>query len=125
MPFPDRGLHSLTHVRYTPHAAWLDGDVAPTVLRPRSRWLHMQRDAARYMPALGDVVWRDSLFEIKTVLLKNESDDGRPIFLHRHAGARSLYSVLGGKMDNVYDLFGALQSIEPQRLGGASFPVAA
>src|SRR5262249_1124228 len=25
MPFPPRGLHSLSHVRYTPHAAWQEG----------------------------------------------------------------------------------------------------
>lgn len=25
MPFPARGLHTLSHVRYTPHAHWYDG----------------------------------------------------------------------------------------------------
>ena len=119
MPFPARGLHSLTHVRYTPQATWLDGEGPKTTLRPYSRWLHMKRDAMRYMPAARDLVWEGSLYEIKTVLLKNEVDDGRPIFLHPHAERPGLYSVLGGKLDNIYDLFEVLASIETHRLGHA------
>jgi glycine/D-amino acid oxidase-like deaminating enzyme len=30
MPFPPRGLHSLSHVRYTPHAAWRAGNYRPS-----------------------------------------------------------------------------------------------
>ena len=119
MPFPARGLHSLTHVRYTPQTTWLDGNGPTTVLPVRSRWLHMKRDAARYMPAVRDVVWERSLHEIKTVLLKNEIDDGRPIFLHPHAERPGFYSVLGGKLDNIYDLFEILASIEAYHLGRA------
>jgi glycine/D-amino acid oxidase-like deaminating enzyme len=119
MPFPSRRLHSLTHVRYTPQATWLDGDGPATLLRARSRWLHMKRDAARYVPALEDVVWEGSLYEIKTVLLKNEIDDGRPIFLHPHVERPGFYSVLGGKLDNIYDLFEVLAGVEHSRLGAA------
>lgn len=120
MPFPARpGLHSLTHVRHTPHRAWLGGPGAEETATPRSRWLHMVRDAARIMPAVADVAFAQSLFEIKTVLLKNEVDDGRPILVHRHASVPGLYSVLGGKLDNVYDLFDALAVLEPKRFGSA------
>ena len=38
MPFPPRKLHTLSHVRYTPHCSWLDGGRAITVmLTPPSR----------------------------------------------------------------------------------------
>jgi hypothetical protein len=49
-----------------------------------------------------------SLFEVKTVLVRNEIDDGRPILLRREAGSPRLLSVLGSKIDNIYDAFEAL-----------------
>src|SRR6185295_3702541 len=54
MPYPSRGLHTLSHVRYTPHCSWQGTDVdADAVLaEPReSRFSHMVRDAARFVPA--------------------------------------------------------------------------
>jgi glycine/D-amino acid oxidase-like deaminating enzyme len=116
MPFPARNAYSLTHVRYTPHFAWTSGEEAPPLhYPPKSRWLHMLRDAARYMPGLVDTRWRESLYEVKTVLLRNEGDDGRPILLDRDPGHPGLVTVLGSKLDNIYDLFDAL------REGGGTF----
>jgi len=63
----------------------------------------MIRDAARYFPAIFDACYIDSLFEIKTVLVKNESDDGRPILFEKHHQLPGCYSILGGKIDNIYD----------------------
>ncbi|WP_127090650.1 NAD(P)/FAD-dependent oxidoreductase [Aquabacter cavernae] len=114
MPYPSVNLYSLTHVRYTPHYSWLDGNVTATPYElaerlPRaSRWRHMMMDARRYMPCLGGLEWQSSLFDVKTLLLKNERNDGRPILFHRHPDAPNVISVLGGKIDNVYDLFEAL-----------------
>lgn len=113
MPFPARGCHSLTHVRYTPHEAWTWRTSPHEPQQPRSRWLHMQRDAARYLPCLKGLRYRESLFETKTVLLRNESDDGRPILLHRDPHAPGFMTVLGGKVDNIYDLFEALAGLGP------------
>src|SRR5215471_14806144 len=70
LPFPDRGLHTLSHVRYTPHFTWTaaeaDGSDPYAVLaaydRP-SRAGPMLRDAARYLPALAARAPVDSLFE--------------------------------------------------------------
>ena len=45
---------------------------------------------------------------MKTVLTHNERDDGRPILLHRHHAGPDFYSVMGGKIDNIYDLFDVL-----------------
>ena len=115
MPFPAEDCYSLTHVRYTPQTAWQYGDgpmpSEVTLVTPRSRWLHMVRDSAQYMPALADIRRKGSLFVTKAVLKKNEIDDGRPIFVHAHRALPGFYSVLGGKIDNIYDLFSVLPDI--------------
>ena len=108
MPFPARRLHSLSHVRYTPHLHWIedgvDADQRLADYHRESRADRMIRDAARYVPAVGRVRPRHSLFEVKTVLARNEGDDGRPILLRRHPPYGRVFSVLGGKIDNIYDI---------------------
>ncbi len=117
IPYPSRGLHTLSHVRYTPHRNWLDrpGRDPYAQLRdapPASRADRMLRDARRFLPCLAQARHVDSLFEVKTVLQKNEEDDGRPILLQEHAELPGLCSVLGGKIDNVYDI---LEMLRPRR----------
>ena len=126
MPFPAEGLHSLSHVRYTPHFAWTestDGPGAPDgadsgwhdpyhVLRDyekRTRFDHMRRDGARYLPALADCRHVESLWEVKSVLPRSETDDSRPILLRVCDEAPPLTNVLGAKIDNVYDVLEALR----------------
>jgi len=112
MPFPPRGLATLSHVRYTPHAAWHEGPGLPLrdayaefARAPRvSRFPHMIRDAARYLPALAGARHVDSLWEVKTVLPQSEVDDSRPVLYRADCGLPNLTSVLGGKIDNVYDI---------------------
>lgn len=109
MPFPARGLHTLSHVRYTPHFHWhdkpgLDPYRKLNEYECESRVDRMLRDAARYLPNIAEARHVDSLFEIKTVLTKNEGDDGRPILFEQHIGLRGCYSVLGAKIDNIYDI---------------------
>jgi glycine/D-amino acid oxidase-like deaminating enzyme len=114
MPYPAEDLYSLTHVRYTPHSCWTESskDLSSSEIndgRPMpSRWRHMLQDAKRYLPCLQDASYQRSLFEVKTVLVKHEGNDGRPILLHRHSDGPRIYSVLGAKIDNIYDLFDAL-----------------
>lgn len=114
MPFPAESLHSLSHVRYTPHARWTEPDAAApdgeAVLRqlPPSHAPHMQRDAARYLPAMTAARYRRSLWEIKTILPRADMDDSRPILVRRVDGAPGLLAVLGAKIDNVYDVEEAL-----------------
>lgn len=111
MPFPPRGLHTLSHVRYTPHQYWhdvpgetpRDGHVHLASQALGSHFIQMQKDAQRYLPALARARRVDSLWEVKTVLPASEVDDSRPILFHRHPQLPSLVSVLGGKIDNVYD----------------------
>jgi glycine/D-amino acid oxidase-like deaminating enzyme len=124
MPFPSRGLHSFSHVRYTPHTSWKDGDgevldahqlLAET--RWHSRFPLMLRDATRYLPALADCRHVDSLFEVKTVLPASERDDGRPILMEHDVGLPGLTCVLAAKIDNVFDMLDAVSppAREPHR----------
>lgn len=115
MPFPARGLHTLSHVRYTPHLHWNDKQGIDPYERLRNyeqetRVDRMVRDVGRYIPAMLDAKYVDSLFEVKTVLVKNEGDDGRPIFFQKHTELPGCYSVLGGKIDNIYDVLETLDA---------------
>lgn len=109
MPFPARGLHTLSHVRYTPHMHWNDQrGIDPyqklNDYERTTRVDRMIRDVERYLPAVHDAKYVESLFEVKTILVKNESDDGRPILFEKHEDLPGCYSVLGGKIDNIYDV---------------------
>jgi glycine/D-amino acid oxidase-like deaminating enzyme len=115
MPFPARGLHTLSHVRYTPHMSWNDQrGVDPyqklNDYERATRVDRMVRDVARYLPAVLDAKYVDSLFEVKTVLVKNEGDDGRPILFEKRPELPGCYSLLGGKIDNIYDVLEKLDA---------------
>ncbi|PKG93987.1 D amino acid oxidase (DAO) family protein [Pseudomonas sp. Choline-3u-10] len=118
MPFPARGLHTLSHVRYTPHLHWNDQQGIDPYEKLRNyerdtRMDRMLRDVGRYIPEVLKSKHIDSLFEIKTVLMKNEGDDGRPILFEKHAELPGCYSVLGSKIDNIYDV---LETLEAENL---------
>ncbi|HWB05891.1 MAG TPA: FAD-dependent oxidoreductase [Verrucomicrobiales bacterium] len=110
MPFPPRGLHTLSHVRYTPHTWWLDeGENSPDPyavmagFQRKSAYAYMVRDATRFLPALHHLQYVDSLWEVKTVLPRNDDDDGRPILFQKAAGQPDFISIMGGKIDNIFD----------------------
>lgn len=115
MPFPARGLHTLSHVRFTPHLQWQDDkSINPYDKLAQhdrsSRVERMVRDVGRYIPAILDSRHLDSLYEVKTVLAKNDTNDGRPILFEKHATLPGCYSVLGGKIDNIYDVLEKLDN---------------
>ena len=117
MPFPARNLHTLSHVRYTPHVHWFDQQGIDPYQRMHdydraSRVDRMVRDVTRYMPAIEGAKYIESLFEIKTVLVKNEGDDGRPILFEKHPELPGCFSVLGGKIDNIYDILEMIDANE-------------
>lgn len=117
MPFPARGLHTLSHVRYTPHLHWNDEQGTDPYQKlndyeRRTRVDRMVRDVGRYLPAVLEANYVESLFEVKTVLVKNEGDDGRPILFEKHADLPGCYSILGGKIDNIYDVLEKLDAEE-------------
>jgi glycine/D-amino acid oxidase-like deaminating enzyme len=122
MPYPSRALFTLSHVRYTPHCSWQDTAGAPIthvddLSRARtSRYLHMVRDAERYLPAMRSARYVDSLWEVKTLMPRSEQDDSRPILLRRSDEHPACLTVLGAKIDSVYDVeeaLGALLAREP------------
>jgi glycine/D-amino acid oxidase-like deaminating enzyme len=119
MPFPSRNLHSLSHVRYTPHCYWQDipnninsSDHIFQQYSKKTNYPYMIRDATRYLSLLQDCQYVDSIWEVKTVLPQSEVDDSRPILFQRNPSLPNLVSILGGKIDNVYDIPGELKFLE-------------
>jgi glycine/D-amino acid oxidase-like deaminating enzyme len=115
IPFPSLNAHSMTHVRYTPHISWRDREGYRDGYAVLDGYSHqsnvelMIKDACRYVPSIRDAIHVESLFEVKTVLLANEDNDGRPILLRKdYGGLKGLVVVMGGKVDNVYDVVDAL-----------------
>lgn len=119
MPYPSASKYSLTHVRYTVHQSWTDASagISPYEMlarvRPVSKAPYMIKDAARYLPCLSEAKAENSLFDVKTVLIKNEADDGRPILYQRRPNTSRIASILGGKIDNIYDLFELVRREDP------------
>jgi hypothetical protein len=53
----------------------------------------------------------DSIWEVKTVMPRSEQDDSRPILLRRSAQHPACVTVLGAKIDSVYDVEDALRKL--------------
>ena len=119
MPFPSRSLHTLSHVRYTPHEAWQDDGSTPLDHRNtheyfsktqlRTNYKKMHADVVRYIPALRDIELVDVIREVKTVLMKSEDNDSRPILFRPDFGIKNYTCIMGGKIDNIYDVFEELK----------------
>lgn len=119
MPFPDRGLTTLSHVRYTPHSEWKDEGIfqrdghfyLKNEVKRISHFEQMKSDVIRYMPIFEKVKYEDSLWEIKTILPKSEGDDSRPILFKDNFGIKGYIVIMGGKIDNIYDVYKELDII--------------
>ena len=76
----------------------------------------MRRDAMRYLPLCARPSYVESLWEVKTILPQSDANDSRPILFKRDPAAPNVVSLLGGKIDNIYDLddiFAGLRETEP------------
>ena len=116
VPFPAKDCHSISHVRYTPHYEWLDNKkINPYKLlsnfKKNSRVNRMLRDASRYLPILSESKYLESFYEIKTVHIHNEIDDGRPVIFKVNKEIKGMFSVLGSKIDNIYEILKAIDKI--------------
>lgn len=112
LPFPAYGAYSLSHVRYTPHARWRSDESEPSGRDSYpTHFPLMQRDAERFLPAMRGAIHLQSLWETKTVLPRSAGDDSRPILVRQHHDAVGLISVLGAKIDSVYDVEDALRDL--------------
>jgi glycine/D-amino acid oxidase-like deaminating enzyme len=114
MPFPAKGdMYTLSHVRYTPHSEWhdkadvRDGHQYLEKIGRTSHFPQMYADIKRYMPVAGKINYSgESLWEVKTTLSSSERDDSRPIMYRAHHGGLENYiCIMGGKLDNIYDVF--------------------
>jgi glycine/D-amino acid oxidase-like deaminating enzyme len=108
IPFPSRGLHTLSHVRYTPHYAWSDPEKDVAALfrdfRRNTQYPQMIRDAQRYLPGIAAARYVESLWEVKTILPQSDANDSRPILYHRDTASPRVTVILGAKIDNIYDV---------------------
>jgi len=111
MPFPAKNSYCFSHVRYTPHFHWTDEKPEYTnahnyinKIQKKSNWNKMQLDAKRYMPLIEKCSHKESLWEVKTVLPRSEASDSRPILYNENYGLNGLHCIMGGKIDNVYDV---------------------
>lgn len=109
LPFPDRKCHSLWHVRYAIRANWIDPeprklDLGLAKIVKKTNWNFMVKDAKRYIPLIGESEYLESIYEIKTVLVAKEESDGRPILFRSNYGIKNFHIVMGGKIDNIYDI---------------------
>lgn len=110
MPFPSRNLNTFSHVRYTPHISWMDkeeyhdGYEILKHYQKESNFRYMINDAKRYIPLLQEAVYKDSIYEVKTVQVKNEIDDGRPILFTKDYEIKNFSNIMGGKIDNIYEI---------------------
>ncbi|EES89906.1 conserved hypothetical protein [Helicobacter canadensis MIT 98-5491] len=120
MPYPaykhsNGCLSTLSHVRYTPHSSWLDTKHfhdGYSVLKntKESNFIYMLKSAMRFIPLIEKSNYINSLFEIKVVSINNENDDGRPIVFTKDYGIKNFSNILGGKIDNIYDILGVLKN---------------
>jgi hypothetical protein len=113
MPFPSSKFSTFSHVRYTPHLRWKDEASSPLIADPtnilrnhpqKTNFSSMQFDAARYIPSVRDSKYQYSLWESKTVLSSSDVSDSRPILYGKSKLKPGYSSIMGGKLDNVYDV---------------------
>lgn len=115
MPYPPLApLKTLSHVRYTPLVRGA-GTSKKSAYRELDEldghsfsFSSMRRDASRFVPALAEVELQTTIREVKTILTQSAQDDSRPILFVKHKDPR-VFSILGGKIDNVFDMMERLE----------------
>jgi len=110
MPFPAKGLFSFSHVSYTPHYEWSEDPREPNFKQHKpsfplkSNFNRMLLDSVRYLPSLAKCSYVDSLWEVKTILPQSDDSDSRPILFKTDSKVPSFISILGGKIDNIFEI---------------------
>ncbi|MEZ8144276.1 amino acid oxidase [Enterovibrio norvegicus FF-454] len=122
MPFPSTKFSTFSHVRYTPHFDWNDRKNEPIyssnkVLEDNhpTNWRRMVNDGTRYMPILKGCKYQTSLWETKTILPASDRDDSRPILFKSNYVIKGYHCVMGGKIDNIYDVINMIKKYELDR----------
>jgi hypothetical protein len=105
-PWPGFGNYALTHVRYTPTASFNSYRQASEFKNKghiESNFLLMQKDLVTYHNIFSQVEKIKSFFAIKCLIPEKETTDARPI-IYKFNKKGSVLLIIGGKIDNVYDL---------------------
>ena len=108
MPYPAvEGAHTFSHVEYTPYLkSTRNPREVPELTTEEIEsqiFRAMRLDAAKYVPCLEDLEFEGALQTTKVILQKSDLDDSRPILFYRHS-LENCYSILGGKLDNVFEM---------------------
>lgn len=111
MPYPAAGpnIKTLSHVTHTPKRRYQDAQAVnanfgkAALNQVLSNFEIIQRECSLFLPKIATAKHAGSVLEIKAILKKSQTDDSRPILFHRHASNRT-FSILGGKIDNVFDM---------------------
>jgi hypothetical protein len=73
-----------------------------------SAFLRMKLDALRYVPAIREIEYQDSIYVDKAILTSSELDDARPVLINEAGKQGGYLSILGSKIDTVYDAVDAI-----------------
>ncbi len=121
MPYGQGGLLSLSSVAYTHHRVSYDAeptfscqqerpDCTPATLRncrtcpvrPASNYPKMLAQVRRYLHPAVDLAYRESAFTVKSKLLANFIDDGRPTAVDKVGEGPDFYCLFAGKINSIY-----------------------
>lgn len=116
MPFPTTKFHTISHVRYTPHLTWVDNDhknykevnYFTDKYCKISKKSFMLSDIKRYVPLLSQSVYQESIWETKTILPQSDLNDSRPILFKANHSFQNYFCIMGGKIDNIFDILAEL-----------------
>ncbi|WP_341720183.1 FAD-dependent oxidoreductase [Micromonospora sp. FIMYZ51] len=123
MPFGHSPWHSLYAVAYSPHLTSSEvlptfgcqarvPDCRPTTLancgpcpaRPASSYPYMHAVARRFLSNAHRLRQSESLFTVRAVLSAAEVDDSRPTLVRVEHEQPSFITLLGGKVNTIFDL---------------------
>lgn len=96
-PFPSLNIHSIHHVKYTPAGG---------------NWNDIKKSVIAHIPEMAGMEHVGDIKERKVVLQQNEVDDGRPILYRQNYNLPDFDVIVGGKLDNIYDVLDYLKSRE-------------
>jgi hypothetical protein len=71
----------------------------------------MIQDARRYVPALAAARHVGTIRETKVFPSDDDRTDGRPILIHRPIEMPGVTFIVGGKIDNIYDVLERLDRV--------------
>ncbi|MFO0842718.1 MAG: FAD-dependent oxidoreductase [Gemmataceae bacterium] len=122
-PSPSTTHLAFQQARFAAHAAWADlGPEGPAADEVLARVAHqtgferMRREAGRFVPCLGDLRYRRSVWEVKA----SPTDADAPFVLRAHAGCRNLHAVLGSRIDGVFDALDCVDRLLGERSRAAA-----